>query len=46
MWDGANLNHGSEHNTTGKSRVSVDFRVLLNLNIKIMIWLALQTKLR
>ena len=28
MWDGANLNHGSEHNTTGKSRVSVDFRVL------------------
>ena len=28
MWDGANLNHGSEQNTTGKSRVSVDFRVL------------------
>ena len=29
MWDGANLNHGSKHNVTGKSRVSVDFRVLL-----------------
>jgi len=28
MWDGANLNHGSKHNVTGKSRVSVDFRVL------------------
>ena len=24
----SNLNHGSEHNTKNKSRVSVDFRVL------------------
>ena len=28
MWDGANLNHGSKHNVTGKSRVSVDFRAM------------------
>ena len=28
MWDGANLKHGNKKNTTGKTRVSVDFRVL------------------
>ncbi len=28
MWDGANLIHGNKPNITGKSRVSVDFRVL------------------
>ena len=28
MWNGANLLHGNKINATGKSRVSVDFRVL------------------
>ena len=32
QWDGSNLTHGNEINTTGKSRVSVDFRVMLESN--------------
>jgi len=28
QWDGANLRHGNKINTTGKCRVSVDFRVM------------------
>lgn len=28
QWDGANLTHGNKINTTGKCRVSVDFRVM------------------
>ena len=28
MWNGANLLHGNKINDTGKSRVSVDFRIL------------------
>ena len=28
IWDGANLKHGNEINTTGKSRVSLDFRFI------------------
>lgn len=29
IWNGANLNHGNKKNTTGVSRVSVDFRIIL-----------------
>lgn len=29
MWDGANLLHGNKKNDTGKTRISIDFRVLL-----------------
>ena len=32
QWDGSNLTHGNEVNTTGKSRVSMDFRVMLESN--------------
>ena len=47
MWDGANLNHGSEHNTTNKSRVSVDFRVLPKSKYQDNdMVITLQTKLR
>lgn len=28
IWDGANLNHGNKKNTTGCSRVSLDFRII------------------
>ena len=28
MWDGANLKHGNMKNDTGKSRVSIDFRII------------------
>ena len=28
LWDGANLNHGSQINETGQTRVSFDFRIL------------------
>lgn len=28
QWDGCNLSHGNKINTTGKARVSVDFRVI------------------
>lgn len=28
QWDGSNLTHGNKMNTTGKTRVSVDFRVM------------------
>lgn len=28
VWDGVNLNHGNKVNTTNKSRVSIDFRIL------------------
>lgn len=28
IWDGVNLNHGNKVNTTNKSRVSIDFRIL------------------
>lgn len=28
QWDGSNLTHGNKINTTGKTRVSVDFRVI------------------
>lgn len=31
-WDGSNLTHGNEINTTGKTRVSVDFRVIAESN--------------
>jgi len=32
IWNGANLNHGNKKNETGVSRVSVDFRVILEEN--------------
>ena len=32
QWDGSNLTHGNELNATGKTRVSVDFRVMLSAN--------------
>ena len=32
QWDGSNLTHGNEVNITGKSRVSVDFRVMTESN--------------
>ncbi len=32
QWDGSNLTHGNEPNKTGKTRVSVDFRVMLEDN--------------
>jgi hypothetical protein len=32
QWDGSNLTHGNEKNTTGKTRVSVDFRVIAESN--------------
>jgi hypothetical protein len=32
QWDGSNLTHGNEINTTGKTRVSVDFRVIAESN--------------
>jgi ectoine hydroxylase-related dioxygenase (phytanoyl-CoA dioxygenase family) len=32
QWDGSNLTHGNKLNTTGKARVSVDFRVMLESN--------------
>ena len=28
MWDGANLKHGNMTNTTGLTRVSMDFRIM------------------
>ena len=28
QWDGCNLTHGNKINTTGKARISVDFRVI------------------
>jgi len=31
-WDGSNLTHGNEINKTGKTRVSVDFRVITESN--------------
>lgn len=31
-WDGSNLTHGNKMNTTGKTRVSVDFRVISHEN--------------
>ena len=33
-WNGSNLTHGNKVNTTGKSRVSVDFRVIKFANYK------------
>ncbi len=32
QWDGSNLTHGNELNVTGKTRVSVDFRVMTESN--------------
>lgn len=32
IWNGANLNHGNKKNDTGVSRVSVDFRIILQEN--------------
>lgn len=32
QWDGSNLTHGNEKNMTGKTRISVDFRVMLASN--------------
>lgn len=32
IWNGANLNHGNKKNETGFSRVSVDFRIILEEN--------------
>ena len=32
QWDGSNLTHGNHINKTGKTRVSVDFRVMLESN--------------
>jgi hypothetical protein len=32
QWDGSNLTHGNEKNITGKTRVSVDFRVIAESN--------------
>jgi hypothetical protein len=32
QWDGSNLSHGNEINVTGKTRVSVDFRVIAESN--------------
>jgi hypothetical protein len=32
QWDGSNLSHGNELNITGKTRVSVDFRVIAESN--------------
>jgi len=32
QWDGSNLTHGNELNVTGKTRVSMDFRVMLGSN--------------
>lgn len=32
IWNGANLNHGNKKNETGVSRVSVDFRLILEDN--------------
>jgi hypothetical protein len=34
QWDGSNLKHGNKINKTGKSRVSVDFRVIKYSNYK------------
>lgn len=34
QWDGSNLMHGNKSNTTGKTRVSVDFRVIRFSNFK------------
>jgi len=34
QWDGSNLTHGNKINTTGKARVSVDFRVMKYTNYK------------
>jgi hypothetical protein len=34
QWDGSNLTHGNKINITGKSRVSVDFRVMKYSNYK------------
>lgn len=28
IWNGANLKHGNKVNLTGKTRVSIDFRIL------------------
>lgn len=32
QWDGSNLSHGNELNITGKTRVSIDFRVMKESN--------------
>lgn len=32
QWDGSNLTHGNKLNVTGKTRVSIDFRVILGSN--------------
>ena len=32
QWDGSNLTHGNELNVTGKTRVSMDFRIMLDAN--------------
>ena len=32
QWDGSNLSHGNKLNITGKTRVSIDFRVMLDSN--------------
>lgn len=32
QWDGSNLTHGNEKNETGKTRISVDFRVIAQSN--------------
>ena len=34
QWDGSNLTHGNKINTTGKARVSIDFRVMKYINYK------------
>lgn len=34
QWDGSNLTHGNKINTTGKTRVSIDFRVICNRNYR------------
>jgi hypothetical protein len=34
QWDGSNLTHGNKINTTGKARVSIDFRVMKYSNYK------------
>lgn len=34
QWDGSNLTHGNKINTTGKARVSIDFRVMKYTNYK------------
>lgn len=46
QWDGCNLNHGNKINSTGKARVSIDFRVIQLTNYVPSEYSSINTKVK